>query len=358
MKIMKLTKSIAIFLLIICGCFLTGCHQNQLPTDVDCDKNPEHEDCKEEPIDCEKNPEHEDCKEEEYPFSRGFTLYELKDSEGTPLNAYSVGNYKGEDTVVKIPSVFNGKPVIKIKDSTFADNTKITKVIIPDSIEVLGKSIFSNCKLLKEVVFEGLGKITVIPDNTFYKCSSLEFVNIPTSVKQINDLAFYGCSSISELYIPISVVSIGRSAFGAMSSLTTLRVPFIGGGRADSVEVDVLGFVFDNVYTEFTSPISQKVSETSTKTYFIPNTLKTIEILTGKENTIGYGALSGVTSVETIIIPQTITKFENDAFAGATGINRILYSGSKNDWQLIIGHYDNGNKAVLDKVEVIFNYQK
>ena len=143
-----------------------------------------------------------------------------------------------------------------------------------------------------------------------------------------------------------------------MSSLTTLRVPFIGGGRADSVEVDVLGFVFDNVYTEFTSPISQKVSETSTKTYFIPNTLKTIEILTGKENTIGYGALSGVTSVETIIIPQTITKFENDAFAGATGINRILYSGSKNDWQLIIGHYDNGNKAVLDKVEVIFNYQK
>jgi hypothetical protein len=177
-------------------------------------------------------------------------------------------------------------------------------------------------------------------------------------VKKIDDLAFYGCSSISELKIPISVVSIGRSAFGAMSSLSTLSVPFIGGGRADSVEVDVLGFVFDNIYTEFTSPISQKVSDKSTKTYFIPNTLKTIEILPGKTNSLGYGALSGLTSVETIIIPSNITKFGDDAFTGATGINRILYSGSKSDWQLIIGHYDVGNKEVLDKVEIIYDYKK
>ena len=360
MKLMKLTKSIAIFLVILGVCLLTGCHQNQIPVDgVDCDENPEHEECIEKPVDCEKNPEHEECiEEEEYPFSLGFTLYELKDSQGKPLNAYSVGDYTGEDTVVKIPSVFKDKPVIKIKDNTFADDTKITKVIIPDSIEILGKSIFSNCKSLKEVVFEGLGKIQVIPDNTFYKCLSLEKISIPTSVKQIGDLAFYGCSSISELRVPISVVSIGRSAFGAMSSLSTLSVPFIGGGRADSTEVDVLGFVFDNIYTEFTSPISQKVSDKSTKTYFIPNTLKTIEILPGKTTSIGYGALSGVTSVETIIIPSNITKFGDDAFTGATGINRILYSGSENDWQLIIGHYDTGNKEVLDRVEVIYNYQK
>lgn len=359
MKLIKLTKSIAIFLVILGVCLLAGCHQNQIPVDVDCEKNPDHEDCKEEPIDCEKNPDHEDCKEEEeYPFSLGFTLYELKDSDGKPLNAYSVGDYSGEDTVVKIPSVFKDKPVIKIKDNTFSDSTKITKVIIPDSIEILGKSIFSNCKALKEVVFEGLSKIQVIPDNTFYKCVSLESITIPTSVKKIDDLAFYGCSSISEMKVPISVVSIGRSAFGAMSSLSTLSVPFIGGGRADSLEAEVLGFVFDTIYTEFTSPISQKVSDKSTKTYFIPNTLKTIEILPGKETALGYGALSGLTSVETIIIPGNITKFGDDAFAGSTGINRILYSGTANDWQLIIGHYDTGNKEVLDKVEVIYNYQK
>ncbi len=354
MKTKKLTKSIA-FLLLILGIFLlAGCHQNQIPDDGDEGETPGTE-----IVDCEKNPDHEDCKEEEeYPFSRGFTLYPLLDPlTKQPLNTYSIGEYTGSDTVVKIPSVYDGKPVVKIKDNTFADSTKITKVIIPDSIEILGKNVFSNCSSLTEVVFEGISKIQIIEDNTFYKCSSLIQFAFPPQVRKIGDLAFYGCSNISELRVPISVTSIGRNAFGDMTTLSTLSVPFIGGGKSDSTESNVLGYVFSNVFTNFTTPISQRVSEKSTKTYFIPTSLKTIEILTGKTSSIGYGALSGVTSIETIIIPSTITKFSEDAFAGATGINRILYSGTESEWGLISGilNYDT-NKEVLDRVEVIFNY--
>ncbi len=352
MKTKKLTKSIA-FLLLILGIFLlTGCHQNQIPDDE------EPEDPGTEIVDCEKNPDHEECKEEEYPFSRGFTLYPLLDPiTKVPLNTYSIGEYTGSDTVVKIPSEYDGKPVIKIKDNTFADNTKITKVIIPDSIEILGKNVFSNCSLLTEVVFDGMSKIQIIEDNTFYKCSSLTQLTFPPQIKKIGDLAFYGCSSISELRVPISVTSIGRNAFGDMTTLSTLSVPFIGGGKSDSTEANVLGYVFSNVFTNFTTPISQRVSEKSTKTYFIPTSLKTIEILAGKTSSIGYGALSGVTSIETVIIPSTITKFGEDAFAGATGINRILYGGTESEWGLISGILNyNANKEILDQVEIIYNY--
>ena len=364
MKNLKLTKSIALLLFILGIFVLTGCHQNKLPVDDEPDTPPTGE------VDCEKNPDHEDCKDdsddsddkEEYPFSYGFTLYRLKDPDTNEhIDAYSVGNYKGEDTVVKIPNVYKDKegkefPIIRIKDNAFENNTKITKVIIPDSIEELGNNIFSRCSSLEEVVFDGISKITKIPTNTFYKCTSLKDITIPTTVKIIEDYAFYQCSSIAELRVPISVVLIGRSAFGAMTSLSKLSVPFIGGGRADSLEAKVLGYVFDTAYTEFTVQLSQKVSETSTKTYFIPSSLKTIEILSGSSKSLGYGALSGVTSIETIIIPSTIEKFDDDVFAGATGINKIIYAGSKNDWLEIIGLYDTGNKEVLDEVEIIYDY--
>lgn len=360
MKMIKLIKSIAIFILILGVCLLTGCHQNQIPggDDVDCTLNPEHEDCKEEPIDCEKNPDHEDCKEEEpYPFSMGFTFYELEDSKGVPLNAYSVAKYEGSDKEVKIPSVFKDKPVIKIADNTFANNTNIAKVIIPDSIQLLGKNVFSNCKSLSEVEFAGASTVQIIPDSTFYKCVSLKNIVLPSSVKQIGETAFYGCSSITELRMPISVVSIGRNAFGDMQSLTTLSVPFIGGGRGDSTEIDVLGFVFSSDPTPYGTEIIQK-TEKGNKKYYIPNTLKTIEILAGKTSDLGYGALSGLTTIDTIIIPNTITKFGEYAFSGSEGIKNILYTGSIAEWTKIIGQYDAGNKEVLESIKITYDYIK
>ena len=224
MKKINLTKSIALFLLVIGMVLLAGCHQNQIPGGEPDDEPNTGE------VDCEKNPGHENCKdeEEEYPFSLGFTLYELVDSKGASKNEYAVGKYKGEDTVVKIPSEFKGKPVTKISDNTFENNIKITKVIVPDSIIYLGDNIFSRCSSLQEVVFEGTSQIEAIPDKTFYKCTSLKSITIPTSVKKIGEYAFYNCSSISELKVPIKVTTIGRSAFGAMTSLTRLSVPFIG----------------------------------------------------------------------------------------------------------------------------------
>lgn len=352
MKTMKLTKTILLLLSLIALFGLSACHEQQLPDDGGDDA-----------VDCEKNPEHESCKEDDYPYSLGFTIYELSDSNGNIIDGYAVGNYKGEDTEVIVPAVWKDKPVIKIVDGTFENNTKITKVTVPASVQVMGKNVFSKCTSLTEVVFENGSLLQEIPVNTFYECTSLKTINIPSSVKKIGEYAFYYCSSINELVVPISVESIGRAAFGAMTSLNKISLPFIGGGKVDSTESNVFGYVFNNVYTEFSTPISQKLSATNIKTYYVPNSLKTVEILAGKTDSLEYGALSGVNSVETLILPTTINNFEENAFDDKTGIVNVCYRGTATEWISITGRYIEGNLDFLGKFgeeseDIVYNYSE
>ena len=49
--------------------------------------------------------------------------------------------------------------------------------------------------------------------NTFYNCSGLISVTIPSSVTTIRECAFEGCSALTSVTIPNSVTSIGYAAF-------------------------------------------------------------------------------------------------------------------------------------------------
>ncbi|MBQ8293136.1 MAG: leucine-rich repeat protein [Bacilli bacterium] len=355
---MKKTRFILLLLVLIGLVFVTGCSEQQLPGDdtddpdvVDCEKNPEHESCKDpgDDKDPDQNPDGD------YPYSLGFTIYELQDSNGNLLNGYAVGDYKGTDTEVLVPAVWKDKPVIKIIDKTFENNDKITKVVIPSSVKLLGNNVFAKCKSLTEVEFAGVSELQVIPTNAFYECTSLKSFTVPASVIKIEKTAFYGCSSIRELAIPASVKAIGEGAFAAMTSLSKITLPFVGGGATDSTTADLFGFVFNTVYTEYTTPIDQKVSDKNTITYYIPTALKTVEILDGPIG-LAYGAFSGLTNVEKLILPKSIERFGDNCFYGVKGLTDIYFRGEDYEWAKIAGKYTEGNVDTLDAVEVTFNY--
>ena len=63
-------------------------------------------------------------------------------------------------------------------------------------------------------------------DCTFYKCSKLKYLIIPSSVTSIGDYAFDGCIGLTSCNIPSSVTSIGDHAFFLCRNITSVVIPF------------------------------------------------------------------------------------------------------------------------------------
>ncbi len=64
----------------------------------------------------------------------------------------------------------------------------VVDVKLPDSLETIGKSAFSNCKELKEICLPE--KLKTIEKAAFFNCDKLERVHIPVNLKSIDEDAF------------------------------------------------------------------------------------------------------------------------------------------------------------------------
>ena len=81
------------------------------------------------------------------------------------------------------PAKFNDFEYLLLDDGTIEITRYVgsdTKLIIPDKI---------NDK-----------KVTRIGDNTFYNCTNVEAIEIPTTIKSIGYNAFYGCTELEDVY--------------------------------------------------------------------------------------------------------------------------------------------------------------
>ena len=179
-----------------------------------------------------------------------------------------------------------------ISYGSFWGCSSLTSVIIPSSVTVIGGGAFGNCSSLTSVNIPS--SVTSIGEEAFKNCSSLTSVNIPSSVTSIGERAFWGCSSLTSVKIPSSVTVIERGTFYGCSSLTSVNIP--------SSVTEIGGSAFSGC--------------SSLTSINIPSSV----------TSIGDGAFADCSDLRSIYVyAENVTSISADAFEGCDLKNCTLY---------------------------------
>lgn len=130
--------------------------------------------------------------------------------------------------------------VQRIGAYAFYDCKGIRSLDLPDSLVDIGPDAFYGCSQIKQATMRG--NLRIIEPRAFYGCTNMRLNELPTSLifcaedafdgvpfcpgmRTISKGAFTDDSSIQQLEIPSSVETISPSAFYSFNSLTSVRIP-------------------------------------------------------------------------------------------------------------------------------------
>lgn len=141
-----------------------------------------------------------------------------------PQELAAIGSGAFTGSGVRSVSVPEG--VTLIDDYAFMRCDSLTAVTLPASLTQLGKSVFANCTLLKNVIFTSGNSLASLPANTFEGCVSLSEVNLDALAKcaEIGPWSLAHCSSLTNVIMPSEVTTIGRGALLNDNAIRTLTL--------------------------------------------------------------------------------------------------------------------------------------
>ncbi len=274
---------------------------------------------------------------------------EFNTEDGKTYYVAGIGSVSG-DTVI-IPETFNGKPVDKIAITAFKDNVSLKKVVIPDSVTSIGAEAFGGCTSLEyinipstvkdfdfsdiknyplkvlsvgidlpedftsptlEAIFINEGVITVSLKNS----SNLRYASLPTTLKFIPDEAFKGCSSLTKISIPTGVEKIGKNAFQNCSSL--LSVKFSEGLR------EIGEWAFDECSSLRALSFPSTLTKIKPYAFRMCKSVQTISFAEGLK-TVDEAAFFFCESVREIKLPDTLEAIGASSFEKCSAMTKITF---------------------------------
>ena len=192
------------------------------------------------------------------------------------------------------------------------------KAEIPYGVTSIEEYAFSDCTAL--ISIEIPNSVTTIERFAFKGCSNLAYIEIPDSVTVIGEMAFYGCG-LTEIEIPYSVNEI-KNPFSGCNNLTSIIVQegnpsFVSKNNCildrDSETVLYCGCKESIIPGSVTEIKSGAFEESGLTSISIPNSVKII----------GKGAFARCRSLESVRLPNDLTKISDSAFSSCSGLTSI-----------------------------------
>ena len=281
--------------------------------------------------------------------------------------AYSDPRYFSSEA--PIVSFTFGKEVERIPAALCEGRSKLVSVVIPNSVQEIGKRAFMDCttlnkltlgsglKTIEKYAFSGCAalKSVIIPDSVetmeyaaFGSCTKLATLTIGKNVQNMDGSAFYGCSAITSvvwnakqcndfdmsngegLYSPFSsareqitevtfgteVQSIPAQLFAKMTKLPSVNIP------SSVIRIGNNAFYNNKALASVTMEDGTGELDIQEKAFYYCPALSRITL--GHTTTIGNYAFGSCSSIETLTLPANLTYIGQSAFEDCDKIARVV----------------------------------
>ena len=242
-------------------------------------------------------------------------LYDYVVSNGNAI----LTQYKGADTVVVVPSTIDGYTVIGIS-TAFVNNSEITSVTLPDTIQILNHYAFAFCTKLTKV--ELPDSLTYIGEMAFYSCTSLTEFTISENVTYIGDNAFGQCTKLATINYKATDLKQGALSKCGENAVVNIaaNVKSIPEGFFSNRSIKIVNFETNSICKVIGDSAFYNCS--SLTTINLPSILKSI----------GSSAFSGCSALTEITIPENVTEIGVSAFANCTQLSSVVFD-DYNNWK-------------------------
>ena len=211
-----------------------------------------------------------------------------------PTKLKTIGNKAFYDRYLTGPLVLP-EGLDSIGSEAFYYNV-ITEVTIPESVRAIGVSAFLKNQSLKSVTLNN--RMELIDKSLFSNCNNLAVVHGGKNVKNIAYYAFNGCDSLRSIK-DVAPVTIGESAFLSCKKLESFNF-----SRIKSID-----------YQGFCLCSSLKEADLTTLT------------------SIGQGSFNGCTSLKKVTFGNDITTIKSSAFNNCQALEEVILGSSINSLQ-------------------------
>ena len=219
-----------------------------------------------------------------------------------------------------------------IVNGAFREETDLTEVTLPSTLNSIGRYAFYGCTALKKLNMPD--SVTRIGSSAFQGCLALDSISLSPKLKEIEDCAFCN-TSLTEINLPSSLVSIKASAFKG-TGLKSLTIPdsvteigsnaFANCQSLTSVKLSKnLTSVENNIFDG--SPCTENIGGVSyADTLLMRADTGLNGVHTVREGTlyIARGAFSDCTDLTEAVFPEALQYIGEMAFWGCSSLSRAV----------------------------------